>query len=1141
MVREHVLSKSNRFDEWSAHALLHQCLDWLPGAPVADGSGDTVWLQADSRSGDLSQTTIDSEKMRRAQFAIKKLRQEKRRKLKRWLPDPVNYLDRLEHLLELLKQPHEKRSVQFSRLFTRRWVQTYDQIHKSHPALRRLLHAIAFIQLSQREPAGFATLDWIQENADALVKIQRGSGSSRESDAAASETDILKLQITLYLICQDVSPKWLAVVLRVLGTDPESLDVDTAYFNTQQLCEQFAKASKERPAQSVQLKKTNQLRSSIIQHVDWLLKQKPQRRRAASRVLASLVDEQLFRDIEFALDVNATQQAKMRCEIKRCKSMGSYCYAITLHNESVQIAELLNHEQCKCESLQIALGCLDVVIEVTQRLSAKKPWAVDVSRFFAVIENLDWQTQVSMLHHWDKRCGCESATKEQSYQQALRKLTPLIARRGVSKELKHHWISFEIGNPTYAVELVSTLAEDKLSDDEWSKTVRLVEQVVMDGPPKVKTGLISNLLYFARHAPTLELAHESILLINEQKDYVPLGTNSLRLAFLLSQNAAVVTKLVPKLNEDETHAAVSTILGNASSSGLPDSSSGLPGLVCRQLLAGEKRSLQRLERHIEAVAATGQEVAKLEFESQDSISIARYPVELHDSLERLNRVIPDAEAVADVILRRVFPSPERVAAEIEKLQAKLKQEHLSADARQNILLACEKMNRRLTNPKHVGSGRLNNLADKILKRVDRETIERFIESCQRQLKTAFKRFDPDAIFSPRLFDWPYHHLLPAVLNLTGRERKIAIALLLRADDESKNQQPLARKNQCFVGQMSQRGIDMTPWLARETTQVQNDAGETFQVGFATDTLELLMMGFHFDTCLSPTSFNFYSAVANTIDVNKQVLYCRNADGVIVGRCLFALTADGRIQTYRRYLHDAKLDFEGVVDQFALDLANRMGTSLTSTGTVRKLIAKNWYDDGATTGGLALLTDHDEDSAIVQLLKTTSPESLVNDLCKLVGSRATVRNCLDTLLEKSALTNRPELVIQLAKEFGGDAKTQVIDKMALAVIAFHCDEAAIAFGILDALDHKKLIRRMRRGRYEICPDVRGVGTEKAIIDLLLGYDIQLAKRFIVATRDHDILNDEQEKRDVRRMALAKIHSQLGRDDLAKRLQARRGRK
>ena len=141
------------------------------------------------------------------------------------------------------------------------------------------------------------------------------------------------------------------------------------------------------------------------------------------------------------------------------------------------------------------------------------------------------------------------------------------------------------------------------------------------------------------------------------------------------------------------------------------------------------------------------------------------------------------------------------------------------------------------------------------------------------------------------------------MQLIGRQRQIGLRLMLNADCEQKNAEPLEPANRRFLESMSKRGINVGPWLrASQCVSVSAATGQTVQLGFATDTLDVLIMGLHFDTCLSPTSFNYFSSVANASDINKQVLYCRDEQGKVLGRCLFAINGAGQVQTFQRYCH-----------------------------------------------------------------------------------------------------------------------------------------------------------------------------------------------------------------------------------------------
>ena len=189
--------------------------------------------------------------------------------------------------------------------------------------------------------------------------------------------------------------------------------------------------------------------------------------------------------------------------------------------------------------------------------------------------------------------------------------------------------------------------------------------------------------------------------------------------------------------------------------------------------------------------------------------------------------------------------------------------------------------------------------------------------------------------------------MAAVLELTGRARELGLRLLrLRCGvppwhlhDEAPNQQ--------FLAHLGSLGIDPGPWLDPHVRAVYTaSTGRKVHLAMERDPLEVLQMGAYFETCLSPGSFNFFSAVANATDVNKGVVFARDDAGRVIGRCLLAITEDGGLLTFRRYCHDPEAGFDRMVEDFATSLAPRMGTIVLQRGKVPDLVADAWYDDGA---------------------------------------------------------------------------------------------------------------------------------------------------------------------------------------------------
>jgi hypothetical protein len=151
-------------------------------------------------------------------------------------------------------------------------------------------------------------------------------------------------------------------------------------------------------------------------------------------------------------------------------------------------------------------------------------------------------------------------------------------------------------------------------------------------------------------------------------------------------------------------------------------------------------------------------------------------------------------------------------------------------------------------------------------------------------------------------------------------------------------------NAAFLARLGARGIDVRPWL--DGIPPSRAAGEHGPVtlAFEADPLELLEMGEHFGTCLSPTGCNYFSVFANLLDVNKRVVYARDGAGKVVGRCLVGLTEVGGIVTFHPYCH-GDWAFAAAVRELLEEVAHRMGTVLLASGDVPRLGAHDWYDDG----------------------------------------------------------------------------------------------------------------------------------------------------------------------------------------------------
>ena len=144
-----------------------------------------------------------------------------------------------------------------------------------------------------------------------------------------------------------------------------------------------------------------------------------------------------------------------------------------------------------------------------------------------------------------------------------------------------------------------------------------------------------------------------------------------------------------------------------------------------------------------------------------------------------------------------------------------------------------------------------------------------------------------------------------------------------------------------------------------------------------------------------------------------MLFARDDAGKVVGRFLLALTAEGRMLGFEAYCHDGSLGFEKVCNDFAAELARRMGTELVSQGRVPTLVATDWYDDGSHDLGhrFAAL---EEGSPLRRRLAALPPGELLGELRRALKPARLDESTLPLVLGLPELHDRPELAVPLLR-------------------------------------------------------------------------------------------------------------------------------
>ena len=147
----------------------------------------------------------------------------------------------------------------------------------------------------------------------------------------------------------------------------------------------------------------------------------------------------------------------------------------------------------------------------------------------------------------------------------------------------------------------------------------------------------------------------------------------------------------------------------------------------------------------------------------------------------------------------------------------------------------------------------------------------------------------------------------------------------------------------FLRQLSARGVDVDFYLSKFGRR----RGE-FDLWLETEPLGILQMGNRFGTCLSRGGCNAFSSVTNAIELNKRVVYARDRKGTLVGRQLWAVSAEFGLLGFDVYSHlsgQRDDDLAAAFEAHAREFGRSCGLELADAGQVPLLVAPQWYDDG----------------------------------------------------------------------------------------------------------------------------------------------------------------------------------------------------
>jgi hypothetical protein len=424
--------------------------------------------------------------------------------------------------------------------------------------------------------------------------------------------------------------------------------------------------------------------------------------------------------------------------------------------------------------------------------------------------------------------------------------------------------------------------------------------------------------------------------------------------------------------------------------------------------------------------------------ARDAAWIARYPEALHPALHKLATVDDDAEATAARRLADDVPDPAALRAEIAALRTRLD--------KPGAAKRLANLEDRLAHPKPPSVKRLANIAAKLERTARDLGLSRFTHAItdgasERVVRAFGLESLPAWATDPKTIA-----LLFALLSLDEYDRALAGRMIRARGGDRPWDLRDDPKNRAFLAELRTAGIDPDPWLD-DSPRVVRDGDDVFTLELTGDPIEVFAMGAHFGTCLSPDGGNFFSVVANAADVNKRVIYAKR-DGRVIGRCLLALTEGFAILSFHVYAHEQVSKLEQHIRDFVLELANRMHTSVAPRGTVRLLLANDWYDDGPRdlVGRFRNLDDAGLD------FRNLDPAALVGVL-RAALDREIDDVTLPIILGHGGIFHNPALVVPLAPFIF--ASTVPHTHVTAAHLALRAGDRALADRFLG--DHVAVIR------------------------------------------------------------------------------------
>lgn len=191
----------------------------------------------------------------------------------------------------------------------------------------------------------------------------------------------------------------------------------------------------------------------------------------------------------------------------------------------------------------------------------------------------------------------------------------------------------------------------------------------------------------------------------------------------------------------------------------------------------------------------------------------------------------------------------------------------------------------------------------------------------------------------------------ALLQISAEENRRGLRKLIRAhlsgEDSYLRNHPLTEEWWRKHPQLPRDKWEQGPRLTSELN------GKRVTIEIEKNPLEVLRMGSYAGSCLSIGGGFTFSAAAVALDANKQVAYCRDQSGTVIGRQLLALTEKHQLVCFTVYPLSASPELQKLFHKFDRKFAGMLGLPISDPGDeseegeegdIAHILSHDWWYD-----------------------------------------------------------------------------------------------------------------------------------------------------------------------------------------------------